>query len=305
MARALDHLVIGVPDLASTGARLAALGFTVGGVNRHPWGTENRIIQFADETFLELITVAQHGAIPPHKPRHFSFGAFVRDALKRAPGLSMLVLKSADAKLDAADFASLNIGDFEPFHFARQGRRPDGGDVDVAFTLAFAADPSMPESGFFTCQQHFPQNFWAKPAQTHANGALGVARVTLVADNPSDHHIFLSAFVGERAMRSTSFGIEIEAGANHFGHAGTIEIISPEGFAFRYGEPAPKVSTPRFAGIEITVETLAPLEALTKKAHIRLLAHAGGRTLPREADPTEAGELGTTLRFVPKGEATR
>ena len=31
----------------------------------------------------------------------------------------------------------------------------------------------------------------------------------MVADNPTDHHIFLSAFAGERELQSTSAGITI------------------------------------------------------------------------------------------------
>lgn len=296
MARPLDHLVIGVPDLDAAGARLAALGFSVGAVNRHPWGTQNRLVQFSDETFFELINVADAALIPPHAPRHFSFGAFVRDALAREPGLSMLVLKSADARADAADFTRLGIGDFEPFDFARKGKRPDGSETEVAFSLAFAATAGMPDCAFFTCQQHFPQNFWSEAAQAHANGAIGITRVTLVAENPSDHHIFLSAFVGERGMRSTSFGIEIEAGAaaKARGHRALIDILSPEGFAFRYGVPAPQAATPRFAGIEVAV---SDLKLMQETGCPGMLAHSGGLTLPASTD------FGTALRFVPAAKA--
>jgi hypothetical protein len=284
MARALDHLVLGVADLGAAGEMFSGLGFSVGAVNRHPWGTENRLVQLADATFLELITVANASAIVPHAPRYFSFGAFVQEALARRTGLSMLVLKSLDAKKDAWDFAKLGIGDFAPFDFSRKGRRPDGSETEVAFTLAFAADPALPECGFFTCQHHFPQNFWSELAQTHANGASGIARVSLVADNPSDHHIFLGAFIGERAMRATSYGIEIEAGKS------VIEIITREGFAFRYGEPAPKAQTPVFAGLEITVPNLDALTGIALGASLR--PHAGGLFLPHTT------AFSTVLRFV-------
>lgn len=289
MPRPLDHFVIGVPDLDAAGSRFAAMGFIVGGRNAHAWGTENRIIQFADHTFFELITVAKPGLIPAHAERAFSFGAFVRDRLAESPGLSMLVLKAADAAADAEAFRKAGIGDFAPFHFGRKGKRPDGAEVDVAFTLAFAADAAMPKAGFFTCQQHAPDMFWAPALQAHANGATGIARVTLVAENPSDHHIFLAAFVDERAMRSTSFGIEIVAGH------GVIEIISPEGFAFRYGEAAPVSDTPVFAGLEVAVADLAALERHLGAAGEARLAHAQGLTLPRQP------ALATTLRFVPRG----
>lgn len=281
MVRPLDHLVIGVPDLAEAGARFEALGFQVGSVNRHPWGTHNRIVQFADETFLELITVGEPEKIPPHGPRQFSFGAFVRDALARRSGLSMLVLKATDARADAAGFAEQGISDFETFDFSRKGRRPDGSETEVAFSLAFAADPALPEAAFFTCQQHFPQNFWSKAAQVHPNGAKGIARVTMVAENPSDHHIFLGAFIGNREMRATSFGIEIESGS------ATFEIVSRAGFAFRYGFEAPVAATPVFGGIEIRVPALAGIPGRES-----LKAHNGGLSLSPNADMT------TTFRLI-------
>ncbi len=282
MVRPLDHLVIGVPDLAAAGALFEALGFQVGGVNRHPWGTHNRIVQFADETFLELITVGESEKIPEHGDGFFSFGAFVRDALARRPGLSMLVLKSSDASTDAAAFRAAGMGDFEPFDFSRKGRGPKGNQVEVAFSLAFAADPALPEAAFFTCQQHFPRNFWSDAAQGHPNGATGIARVTLVAENPSDHHIFLAAFTGNREMRATSFGIEIEVGN------AVIEVTSPQGFAFRYGEIAPAAVTPVFGGIEITA---SHLRLVSEAALPEMLDYRGGMTLPSR-------HFGTTLRFV-------
>ncbi|MCZ8258552.1 MAG: VOC family protein [Beijerinckiaceae bacterium] len=289
MSRPLDHFVIGVQDLAAAAARFAALGFTVGTRNRHAWGTENHIVQLADHTFFELITVASPELVPAHAGRAFSFGAFVRDRLAEATGLSMLVLKSDNAVADSARWAAEGIGDFEPFHFGRKGRRPDGSEVDVSFTLAFAADPALPECGFFACQQHAPDMFWSAAMQSHRNGATGIARVTLVAENPSDHHIFLAGFVGERRMRSTSFGIEIEAGH------GLIDIVSPEGFAFRYGEPAPASETPVFAGIEIGCSRLSVVEDELEAAGETVIRHGGGLTLPRRPD------LATTLRFVEGG----
>lgn len=157
-SRGLDHLVIGVADLDAAGAFYERLGFRVGARNHHPWGTENRIIQFPG-AFLELITIGDATLIPPHAPRYFSFGAFVRDALARGEGMSMLVLESRDSAGDAEGFRIAGIGDFEPFFFERQARRPDGSEVRVAFSLAFAENRAAPECGFFLCQQHEPQNF--------------------------------------------------------------------------------------------------------------------------------------------------
>ena len=64
---------------------------------------------------------------------------------------------------DNAAFAAAGIGGFEPFFFERRGRaRRMAAAVRVAFTLAFAAEPTaMPDAGFFACEQHEPQNFWS------------------------------------------------------------------------------------------------------------------------------------------------
>lgn len=273
MPRLIDHLVIGTHDLDALAARFEALGFTVGARNRHPWGTENRIIQFADQTFLELITIGDAGMIPAHAPRQFSFGAFVRDALIRRAGLSMLVLKSEDAGGDAARFARDNICDFSPFKFARKARKPDGSETDVAFTLAFATSETMPEAGFFTCQQHFPENFWSKAAQTHENGALGISRVSMLAENPSDHHIFLSALTDQREIRASSAGIEMDLGSS------LVESLTGLGFAMRYGYPAPATASPNFAGFGIRFKTFGKLESCAQKAGENITIHGNNRVI--------------------------
>jgi catechol 2,3-dioxygenase-like lactoylglutathione lyase family enzyme len=58
MARGLDHIVHVVRDLEAAGAFYARLGFQVGARNRHPWGTENRLVQLPG-FFLEILTVVE------------------------------------------------------------------------------------------------------------------------------------------------------------------------------------------------------------------------------------------------------
>lgn len=271
-ARPLDHLVIGTADLDRLAGEFEGLGFRVGARNRHPWGTENRLIQLADQTFLELIAVGEGAAVPPHQPGFFSFGAFVADGIAHRPGLSMLVLKSADAKADAAHFAREGIGSFAPFDFARKGVRADGSAVEVAFTLAFAHASGLENCGFFVCQQHFPQNFWSSALQQHANGASGLTRVTLVAENPSDHHIFLSAFTGSREMRASSSGIALECGAT------TVEILTPDSFRHAYGVAA-QGDFPHFAGFSIRVAEPAALAGQAVRMGLGVVSTGNGFTI--------------------------
>ena len=92
-------------------------------------------------------------------------------------------------------------------------------------------------------------------------------------------------------MRSTSFGIESEAGASVNGQAGILEIVSREGFAFRYGQPARVTNTPYFAGIVLQMDQLSTLLQVATAGQIALHAHAGALVLG--ATP----ECGTAFLF--------
>lgn len=199
--RHIDHIVIAARELDEAGDFYCRLGFQVGARNRHPWGTENRLVQFGS-SFIELITVAKNAVIPPFEERKFSFGAFVDNYLNRREGLAMLALDSADATADAALFAAEGIGFFEPFFFERKGRRTDGSETRVAFTLAFALDAKIPDAAFFVCQQHFPQNFWDPGFQQHANGAADISAVTLTVPQPVAHDDFFAAFCGSNSRET-------------------------------------------------------------------------------------------------------
>ncbi len=256
MSRPIDHLVLAVHDLDRAGEFYTRLGFQVGARNRHPWGTENRIVQFPG-IFLELITVGEGAAIPDHKDGVFSFGAFVRDYLSTDEGFAMLVLASADAKVDKAAFDKAGIGGFETFYFERKGVRPDGSPVDVAFTLAFARDALNANNGFFVCEQHKPENFWNEKAQAHPNGTKRLASVTMVAKDPSDHAEFFSHFTGIRAFSASSAGLRFDT--DH----GEIEVLSEPAYEFAFGAVLP-AQKPTLAAFTIAVADLAKLEAILK-----------------------------------------
>ena len=93
MPRAIDHLVIPAHDLAAQAELYRRLGFQVGARNRHPWGTENHIVQF-DGTLLELIGLGEGFEPPARVPTVFSFARFVAEFLGRREGLAMLVLRA-------------------------------------------------------------------------------------------------------------------------------------------------------------------------------------------------------------------
>src|SRR5437763_15574491 len=158
MPGGLDHVIHAVRDLEAAAELYRRLGFTVGALNRHSWGTHNRLVQLPG-FFIELLTVAE-----PEKlgSDGFStlFGRFNQSFLTRHEGLSILLLEGSDAAADAATFKSAGIAASDAMRFEREGKRPDGSTVKLAFSRVFARDAGAPETSFATCQQHFPESCW-------------------------------------------------------------------------------------------------------------------------------------------------
>ncbi len=261
MARGLDHIVHAVRDLDACAAFYERLGFIVGARNRHPWGTHNRVVQLPG-FFVELLTVAEPEKLGTDGIAQL-FGAHNRDFLARHEGFSGLLLESRDASADAAHFRDAGIAASEALRFEREGRWPDGTPIKLGFSLAFARDPAGAEAAFASCQQHFPENFWNAAFQAHRNGATGVASVVMVAENPSDHHIFLSAFTGERELLATSSGVTVTT------PRGTIQVMEPSAYRRHFGVAPPDFSRgARVAALVVGVRDRAHVAALLEQAKI-------------------------------------
>jgi catechol 2,3-dioxygenase-like lactoylglutathione lyase family enzyme len=284
MAGGLDHVIHAVRDLEAAAELYRRLGFTVGARNRHAWGTHNHLVQLPG-FFVELLTVAE-----PEKlgTDGFSalFGTFNRIFLKNQEGLSFLLLQSEDAATDAARFRSAGIGVSDAMRFEREGKRPDGSTVKVGFSLAFARDAKAPAIGFAVCQQHFPENFWNPAFQQHANTASSIEAAVLVADNPAEHHAFLSAFAGGREVSATSSGIAVST------QRGDISVMDAAAFRREFGTEPPDTSRgARLAALRFRVRDRAALGAALK---------AGGIAARADASKTIVGPeiaLGATLVF--------
>ena len=228
MPRALDHLVIATRDLAAAAEAFRRLGFQVGPRNRHPWGTENHIVQFPG-AFLELVGLGEGFVRPAPDDSLFAFAGFLDVFLETREGLAMLVLRSPDAKADQRAFSAKGLGDFPRFDFARKGMR-QGREVEVAFSLAFARCPALPQTGFFVCQQHFPENFWDAAAQAHPNSATGVVGLTFVHPQPEKTRAFLAGFLDSPAH-------DIDGGLRLAAEGLTVECLTPAACALAWGAP--------------------------------------------------------------------
>ena len=248
--RRIDHIVVAVQDLDKAADFYRRLGFQVGARNRHPWGTENRIIQL-QTSFIELITVAPDAQLTPVTPKSFSFGAFLGAYLAGRQGLAMLVLDSADAKADATLFAERGIGDLDPLFFRRKGKRPDGSEIEVAFTLAFAQLNDAPRAGFFVCQQHFPENFWSPDFQRHDNRAADIASVALAAPQPERLKTFLAAFTGVSPEEAIGHDLTFRLAQGH------VDVMTPDDAGEVFVSVEAEMDQPSFVAFAVRVEDIA------------------------------------------------
>ncbi len=284
MTRGIDHLVLAVRDLDKAHAFYEALGFTPAPRALHPWGTANHLVQL-DGCFLELLGIADAAKIPPHAPGHFSFGAHNREFLARREGLSMLVFQSHDARRDQAEFAAAGLATYAPFDFGREAKLPDGGTARVAFSLAFVTDPRMPDSAFFTCQQHAPKYFWKREYQVHANGARTIAEVVMVAPDPPAFGGFFAKLQGSDSVRVIDGALAVATAR------GRITMMTPRAFEARFAASPPGGGGPHLAAFRIAG---ADTEALAAR-----LAHAGvpHRLADGAVQVPASAAFGVTIEF--------
>jgi hypothetical protein len=249
--RGIDHLVLCVRHLEAARRTYARLGFTLTPHAVHPWGTGNSLAQFQGN-FIELLTVDDPAKIAPAGAREFSFGAYADGFLRRREGCAMLALASTDARRDRDEFAAAGLGSYAPFDFARQARLPEGHEVTVAFSLAFAIDERLPEAAFFVCQQRAPEFFWRPEYQRHANGAMAIREILMVAAEPRDLADFFGRLEGEDAVRQTDAGLEVDTAR------GRITVLGREAAGERCpGLPLPAApESPHIIGCRVAVRDL-------------------------------------------------
>jgi len=269
LPRGLDHIVHVVRDLQAAAKFYSNAGFTVGARNRHPWGTHNVIVQLKN-CFIEILEVAEPDKIVPHGAHSFSFGAFNRDFVALHQGFSMLILNSRDAREDSRSFEASGLSNSKVFDFSREGKKPDGTPVKLAFSLAFASEKASPNVAFAVCQHHFPENFWNPLFQTHGNGVISAPGVVMVADRPSEHEKFLKTFTGSNNAHSGPIGVKVGT------ENGDVEILKATSFRDEFGVlPGIEDEGLTLNGLRFQVADVAQAEASLRNGGIASHRHLG------------------------------
>jgi hypothetical protein len=210
--RPLDHLVLPVEDLDTARARHSALGFTVAADARHPFGTENACVFFADDTYLEPLGIAQREECEEAARSGNVFVA--RDQAYRFRlsdnGFSALVVGSKDAGADHDRFVELGMSGGDMLTFSRPMKLPDGSEVTPSFKLSFAADLRAPDFFGFAVERINVPAADRSVLTTHPNGVVGVSEVILSEPNPTDFQYFIQELACNREVDANSFGMSVE-----------------------------------------------------------------------------------------------
>lgn len=186
MSLSLDHIVIRVQDLEQTIAHFSALGFTVqrGGAHADS-ATYNALIGFADGSYFELIAFLREA--PEH--RWWDAGDRIGDGFVDFA----LLPQSVAATIDAAHQRGLLYDG--PIAGGRL--RPDGERLEWQIGKPKSAD--LP----FLCGDVTPRHLRVAEGDVrhHANGARGVANITLAVNDLNASLARYRALLGEFSVQ--------------------------------------------------------------------------------------------------------
>ncbi|MBY3063270.1 VOC family protein [Rhizobium laguerreae] len=221
----LDHVVLPVVNIDLARERLGKLGFTVAADARHPFGTENACVFFADKTYLEPLGIAsvkeseasaRQGNVFTARNQAFRFRC-------GEEGLLGLAFGSKDAGIDHQNFVGNGSSAGEMLQFTRPMTMPDGSETIAGFKLAFAGDLRAPDLLLFTVERVNPLPADRAALETHANGVTGIVEIALCTPEPAAFAAFVSLAVAQSAVEKTGFGVDIAASN------AKISLTTPEG----------------------------------------------------------------------------
>ncbi|MBI1774421.1 MAG: VOC family protein [Proteobacteria bacterium] len=289
----IDHVVILAQSLEAARKTYQRLGFTLTPLGRHSkLDTVNHCVMLQEANYFELLSVAKP------QPLNADFAAI----LEEREGLAALALKTEDARASVRKLEAAGLGPKPAVDFGRPvelppGRALGGGNPhplptspavrkDARFTVVHLDGAMTPGGRAFLCQHHTRDLVWLPEYLEHANGALGLAQITLVAADPEAAGRAYGAVFGAAAKRIPG-GCEVATGN------APIRVLSAGGFAEQYpGESGFARHAPVFAVLSLKVRSAAATARLLQTAGVRFDAIQGGVRVPSSA------ATGTVLEFL-------
>src|SRR5713226_6895268 len=168
MFQGIDHVVIVVSELESAIASFTSAGFTVVRGGKHPIGTHNALIAFADGSYLELIAFVK--PVPGHP---------WQIALDKGGGIIDFCMRTDDLVTTVESLRRAGAKIADPSPLTRD--RPDG--FHLSWVLAI---PSAPFNGQvpFLIKDDTPRDERVPRERSHRNGATGVRTLAIAVNDP-------------------------------------------------------------------------------------------------------------------------
>src|SRR5215468_5908959 len=167
MLQGIDHIVIAVPDLAVASRNYEALGFTVVPGGRHPVGTHNALIAFADGAYIELIAFYEKNT--EHK---------WWEPLQQGGGLVDFCMQTDELMADTAAFRKAGVDIDDPSPLSRV--RPDGYQLKWVLSIPRGVYRGVAP---FLIQDETPREERVPRQTRHANGVTGIGAVTVAVED--------------------------------------------------------------------------------------------------------------------------
>jgi catechol 2,3-dioxygenase-like lactoylglutathione lyase family enzyme len=168
MFQGIDHLVIAVRDLESAISNFTRAGFTVVRGGKHPIGTHNALIAFADGSYLELIAFMK--PVPGHP---------WQIALDKGGGIIDFCMRTDDLAADVESLRRAGAKIADPSPLTRD--RPDG--YHLSWMLAIPAPPFNSQLPFLI-KDDTPRDERVPRERAHSNRAIGIRTLAIAVEDP-------------------------------------------------------------------------------------------------------------------------
>lgn len=270
----LDHAVVNVRDRIDEAAELyARLGFTLTPRGHHTLGSINHLAMFGTD-YLELIAVAP--------------GEQNRPEILAAPlGLNGLVFGTEDAAVAYDALRQAGVPVEPPQQFSRPVEI-DTGSHDAIFRTTRLPNASVPAGRLYFCQHLTRGLVWRDEWRRHANGAVGIARAVIAAEDPETLGGLFRRMFGSPTVRATDDGCALILGLSRF------DVVTPAALWEMFGDAAPDSRGRRdyMAALTFRTVSLDAAETALEASGVRGVDRIGTSVL---VPATEA--FGVTVEF--------
>lgn len=270
----LDHVVVNVRDRIDDAAdTYRRLGFTLTPRGYHTLGSMNHLAMFGTD-YMELIAA---------KP-----GDDSRPEIMGSPfGLDGLVFGTEDATRTYEALRRNEVPIDPPQQFSRPVQA--GGETrDAVFRTTRLPRSAAAAGRLYFCQHLSRDLVWRDEWRHHANGAIGIARAVIAAEEPEILGGLFAHMFGAATVRPTDDGCSLMLGLSRF------DVVHPAALWEMFGGAAPDSRGRRDYMAALTFRTLSldAAETALEAGRIRGVDRIGTSVL---VPATET--FGVTLEF--------